>query len=150
MSAPPPLPVILSRGFVFFFFACILVLHVMSIVLLWYTRIWWIDVLLHILGGAWVALAFFYVQRHFAPHLRESVPPLIHLVLAVGVVMLVGVMWEWLEFAFDYFFFPEKFGFRAQLGLPDTMGDLLSDFIGGLALGWYGIRAMHMKKLRHG
>ena len=51
--------------------------------------------------------------------------------------MLVGVMWEWLEFGFDYFFVPEAALWRAQLGLMDTMGDLFNDLLGGTVVGVY-------------
>ena len=51
--------------------------------------------------------------------------------------MWVGVGWEWFEFGFDYIFVPEHAEWRAQLGLVDTMGDLLADVIGGALVGLY-------------
>lgn len=122
-------------------FLCgIFVLHVVSIWQSWYTHIWWMDIVLHVLGGAWIALAFFYVKNIYVPGLGEGMPILLYLVIAVGVAMLVGVVWEWFEYAFDFFFFyTQRFTFRAQLGLTDTMGDLFSDFIGGAIAALYGI-----------
>lgn len=117
----------------------ILTLHVVSILQKWYLTLSWIDIVLHTIGGAWVALAFFYVQQRYARALPDTVPRWFFLVQAVGFVMLVGVMWEWFEYGFDIFFAEEKADWRAQLGLPDTMGDLLADFVGGVCVAMYGI-----------
>lgn len=118
------------------FVSAILGSHVLAIFQGWYITVWWLDIALHTAGGAWVALAFFYIQRKHVL-LFSALPFLFSLIAAVGVVMLVGVMWEWLEYGFDYFFVPEHAEWRAQLGLVDTMGDLFSDFAGGVVVGVY-------------
>lgn len=128
-----------SLKLVFGSVAAILILHMVAIFQGWYLTLGWVDIVLHALGGAWVMLAFFYVQRACAPALYGAVPRWVFLVLAVGFVMLIGVMWEWLEYGFDFLFAREKAYWRAQLGLPDTMGDLLADLTGGLMVGVYGI-----------
>ena len=58
----------------------------------------------------------------------------VYAIYIAGAVMIVGVAWEWGEYVMDAFFSPKRFAFRLQLGLGDTMGDLLSDFCGGLVL----------------
>lgn len=116
--------------------AGILGLHILSIYQGWYLTMEWIDIPLHMAGGAWVALAFFYFQRRYVL-LFSALPIWFSLLMVVGFVMLVGVAWEWLEFGFDYFFAKDNFLIRAQLGLADTMGDLGMDVIGGLAVGLY-------------
>lgn len=114
----------------------ILGVHILSVDQGWYISIKWIDIPLHIAGGAWVALAFFYLQcRHVL--LFSALPFLFSLIAVAGVVMLVGVAWEWFEFGFDYIFVPEHAEWRAQLGLVDTMGDLLADLTGGVLVGVY-------------
>lgn len=136
MSAQPSLFV--TKIALVVFLCGISVLHFLSIWLLWYTHIWWIDIVLHVLGGAWITLVFFYMKNLYAPSLGEGVPLLFYLIIAVGVAMLVGVAWEWFEYAFDFlFFYTQRFAFRAQLGLTDTMGDLLSDFVGGVMAASY-------------
>lgn len=85
-----------------------------------------------------MATLFFYVQERHVPSFSVT-PWWFSIVVAVSFVMLVGVGWEWLEFCFDYFFAKDDFMLRAQLGLADTMGDLLMDFIGGLIVGAYFI-----------
>ncbi len=114
----------------------ILSIHILSIFQRWYITWEWIDIPLHVAGGAWVALAFFYFQRRYAL-LFSALPFLFALIAVTGVVMLVGVMWEWLEFGFDYIFVPIHAEWRAQSGLTDTMGDLLADLVGGVLVGVY-------------
>jgi len=114
----------------------ILCAHILSVLQGWYTTYTWIDIPLHLAGGAWTALAFFYLQRRYVL-LFSALPFLFSIIMVVGVVMLVGVGWEWFEFGFDYIFVPEHAEWRAQLGLVDTMGDLLADVIGGALVGLY-------------
>ncbi|OGZ47268.1 MAG: hypothetical protein A3J54_01540 [Candidatus Ryanbacteria bacterium RIFCSPHIGHO2_02_FULL_45_13b] len=114
----------------------ILCAHILSVLQGWYTTYTWIDIPLHLAGGAWTALAFFYLQRRYVL-LFSALPFLFSIIMVVGVVMLVGVGWEWFEFGFDYIFVPEHAEWRAQFGLVDTMGDLLADVIGGALVGLY-------------
>lgn len=116
----------------------ILVLHILSIIYDWYHAYWWIDIILHLLGGAWVATLFFYVQERYVPSF-VAMPWWFSIVVVVSFVMLVGVGWEWFEYWFDYFVAKDNFVLRAQLGLADTMGDLLADLVGGLIVGAYFI-----------
>lgn len=110
--------------------------HTLVIAQGWYLTHEWIDIPLHFAGGAWVALAFFYFQRKHV-FLFSALPFLFSIILVAGFVMLVGVAWEWFEFGFDFFVAKENFVWRAQLGLPDTMGDLLADLVGGVLTGLY-------------
>lgn len=130
---------LVSATFLLFFIFGIFVVHVFSILGGWYLAFTWIDIPLHIAGGAWVASLFFYLWDNYLSQYPRMFPRWFLLVLVVGFVMAVGVFWEWFEYGYDYFFAKEKASWRAQLGLPDTMGDLFSDFVGGLLLGWYFI-----------
>lgn len=129
-AAAPSLFLVLAVVF------AILGFHMFSIFQNWYITIWWLDIVLHMVGGAWVVFAFFYVQRRYTL-LFSALPFVFSLVMVMGIVMLVGVAWEWFEFGFDYFFVPEAALWRAQLGLTDTMGDLLADLMGGTLAGFY-------------
>ncbi len=130
-----------SGKFILFFVFAILAVHVTAVFQDWYHAIWWMDILLHVAGGAWLALVFFYVADRYALQFWHM-PPFIALICMLGFVMLVGVGWEWFEYGFDYFIARDAFVWRAQLGLPDTMGDLLADFTGGLLVAGYGILRM--------
>lgn len=117
----------------------VLAVHGTAVFYEWYTSLWWwIDVVLHTAGGAWIALVFFYTDQRYVLQFHR-LPPFFTLVLAAGFVMLMGVGWEWFEYGFDYFFAREHMAWRAQLGLPDTMGDLFADFAGGVLMSTYFI-----------
>jgi hypothetical protein len=125
----------------------ILSLHATAVVQEWYITLTWIDIVLHVLGGAWVALVFFYVQTRVAQGIERIMPWWFFLALALGFVMLVGVAWEWFEYGFDFFFAKENFAWRAQLGLTDTMGDLFADLVGGVIIAilvmiWQNLHSM--------
>lgn len=100
---------------------------------------------MHAVGGVWVAAVFFLAQERYAPGLTAAVPRWFFILVIIGVVTMVGVWWEWFEYVFDAFFVPSKFQVRVQLGLGDTMGDLLADFIGGWVFAWYGARKRYEK-----
>lgn len=95
--------------------------------LFWVYR--WLDIPMHMLGGATVALGYqsrFMLQRWIA-RLSFTLPA------TIIVVMMVGVSWEIFEYAvgavvpFGYVF--------------DTVKDLTDDFIGSI-LGYYVARSL--------
>jgi hypothetical protein len=128
MSTFPSLPFVIGSV------AVILAFHSAAVIQQWYITLTWIDIVLHVLGGAWVALVFFYMQTRVAQGMERIMPWWFFLALALGFVMLVGVAWEWFEYGFDFFFAKENFAWRAQLGLTDTMGDLFADLAGGITV----------------
>jgi len=79
-----------------------------------------------------VAQIFFFLKNHYVPRIHTEIPWLLYLSFALGFVMLVGVAWEWFEYILDAVFFTERFGLRQQLGLADTLGDLVADTVGAL------------------
>lgn len=139
--------ILATRKAVLLFLIFMIVAHAFSVWLLFYRNIWWIDIVLHTLGGAWVATLFFLMKNTYAPRLPSTMPSWFYLMLACGAVILIGVAWEWFEYSFDILFAAKNAAWRAQLGLPDTMGDLLADFIGGLVLSAYIIR---IEQHKHG
>jgi predicted membrane-bound spermidine synthase len=77
---------------------------------------WWYDIVLHFLGGLWVALAF-----QWYAHLRER---LVLIIPTICVVLIVGIGWE---------------AFELMIGAPrednfmfDTSLDILMDVLGGV------------------
>jgi len=59
---------------------------------------------------------------------RIELPAPLLWLLAIGIVMSLGTLWEVFEFAID------RTGlFQAQRGLTDTMLDLIADMLGALA-----------------
>lgn len=107
-------------------FLVILALYILALLFGWFETITWFDILMHFLGGAWVAYLFFLLLGPFfaeSYHMREWGKLLI---ISLSFVSLVGVLWEFFEFGVT-----EVFGIYLQGSLPDTMGDLFFDLVGG-------------------
>lgn len=91
-----------------------------------YFFVWWLDIPVHFISGAWLAMAILGIV---ASHPRLSGvrrDPFIAFVFTVGVVMIIGVLWELFEFRIDTLV---RF---APHDLEDTLSDLLFDFLGGI------------------
>lgn len=110
--------------------ASVVTLHYGGLYFGWYT-LWWLDIPLHLLGGAFIGVLFLYIFRERFLVLRElSFFPL--LVLGVGFVTWIGVLWEFYEFFADVFVLHTY----RPLAYPgyvhfDTLLDLLNDMAGG-------------------
>jgi hypothetical protein len=130
---------IASKKSIGFVFLSIAVLYILTLWYGWAYAIWWIDVVLHIMGGAWIAQLFLWAKNRYMPHIDNEIPAWFYLLLVLGSVMFVGVAWEWFEYALDAFISAERFGLRQQLGLRDTLGDLIADVVGGLAVVLYSM-----------
>lgn len=60
-----------------------------------YWLFWWYDIMMHLLGGAFVALLFFWARQAF-PFLRVSRNLLFPVTLLF--VLVIGVLWELFEY----------------------------------------------------
>jgi hypothetical protein len=91
----------------------------------------WIDIPLHLTGGACVAFAAAMIIV-YAIKIKKLPPlPWYFFILSVlGVVIIVGVVWEFYEFLADVFY-PVVL---RQPSNADTMKDLANDLNGGLIL----------------
>ena len=92
---------------------------------------WWIDVPLHLIGGACVAFAAASIISALIK--RKTLPaiPWYFFILSVlGAVALVGLAWEFYEFLADVFY-PV---ILRQPDNADTMKDLANDLNGGFIL----------------
>lgn len=122
------------KKLIFFSLVLIIGFHFVTGIKHWYDFIWWLDDLMHLLGGAWVALLFFYLFSKTHPPLDLSYrfPAFI---LALGFVALIGVLWEFYEYLADVYILkvhPLTYAPNPNT-LPDTMADLVIDLIGGTA-----------------
>ncbi len=117
------LPVSFTTGIVAFIYGTIFLGETFD----FYNRYWWWDILLH--GGS--ALGFGMVGFLFAFVMFEdekySAPPWALGFIGFTIAVTIGAVWEIFEYAMD-----QTFGTNMQKsGLPDTMGDLIVDVIGG-------------------
>ena len=114
--------------------AVIFVLHFAGTALDWYGHVWWFDIPMHIMGGMFIALLFFYVFTDRAPRLIDpaAMRPWVLCALAIGFVAFIGVLWEFYEYAAEVFIQHQfTFACAAPGGLFDTLKDLFDDLVGG-------------------
>jgi hypothetical protein len=115
-----PWPVTLAAG-------SVLLLHSIGIVLQFYDLLWWWDTMTHMMATLIIALvaslALLSLDR-LVPGM--GVPPRLVPAAALACVILLGVIWEVLEFTFD-----GALGINMQYSLDDTATDLTFDILGG-------------------
>ncbi len=113
----------------FYFPALVLLIHLVLVPLKTYTLLPWFDIPMHFLGGFAVALTSLSLLKLAKENnlikLNSKIQPLIIL----SSVSLIATLWELFEFAIDHLT-----NFQAQLGLADTMLDLLMGLIGAISL----------------
>lgn len=97
----------------------------------WYHTVWWIDIPLHIAGGAFIGVLFIYLFRE-----RFDVLRAMHwfptLAFGVGFVAIIGIGWELYEFWVDVWLL-HKYAANNFPGWVhgDTLLDLINDMLGG-------------------
>ncbi|RMD61904.1 hypothetical protein D6833_07570 [Candidatus Parcubacteria bacterium] len=109
----------------------IAVLNGVGVAFNWYRTIWWFDIPMHLLGGGWLVVLFFYLRTTRFAHVALDSAPCLRFLSALGFVALVGVGWEFFEYGLE-FVLPSHLPAAARLA--DTFGDLLNDLLGGVAV----------------
>ena len=85
----------------------VLALHALATGLYWYQDLPWFDVPMHFSGGVAVALLVLAIwdltleKIHFQKSVGAFWRHVITAALILGIVALIGIAWEWYEFAFD-------------------------------------------------
>ena len=123
----------MSARFLLIFVLIIGAAHILGSFKSWYWTYSWFDTPMHLAGGAWVALLFFYLfEEHFRVFDSKK-NFLFTITVALGFVALIGILWEFYEY------FHDAFISRLPPNTPrphpnlyiDTMKDFLNDLIGG-------------------
>lgn len=103
----------------------------------WYLRYPHFDKVLHVTGGFVIA---WFMAHLFARDSREA-SPWGSVALLVGMTAIVGIAWELAEYSSNLWFSTAHSGWQAFVyryfhggGLADTLGDLVGDIAGALAL----------------
>lgn len=110
-------------------------LHKLAIVFSWYWTFWWMDVVMHFLGGLWIGLAVIWFC--FVSGRAQNLSDVMHerwvaFFLAAGAALAVGLGWEVFELKYGIIgVFPDEQIF------PDTWHDLVMDTLGGIAAYFY-------------
>lgn len=103
----------------------LLVLHIFGMQGLYYSTIFY-DKILHLIGGLTAGLISIKLCRRIG--VKNSK------IKTVLFVLMIGILWEAFEFAWDRLLV-EGYGLPVmQLGLIDTLGDLFFDLFGVLSL----------------
>lgn len=127
-----------SRFFIFNFalLGLIFLLNSWALSEFLYWRIWWFDILMHILGGFFVGSSALWFYFEVSPLSEGSrFGGLSAFTVALVSVLIIGIGWEVYEFLADRIlqisFDLEEFSIM-QPGVIDTIGDMLSDILGGM------------------
>lgn len=121
----------------FFFLVLVFVINLPGLYYQWYLHYWWFDVVLHFLGG-------FFIAMFFAAYLKEHIPgglKLKNTLIIIGAAMFIGVVWEFAEYIANQTLtepFYKYFGVRAYFmgDLNDTVNDLTMDMLGAGLFAW--------------
>lgn len=125
-------------AFIFFIFLA----QVVAIIWHLYFYIWWLDIPMHIVGGAWVALfalASYYASLRITESEREHSVVFV-VAFAIACTLTVGLFWEVYEFGVDH-----AVG-DSGAGLLDTLQDLFNDLIGAILASWMFVNFGYNKK----
>jgi hypothetical protein len=127
LGSPPVLRDILRRAL--WAPALVFVVHVaLSRLLHAYERLPWLDIVMHLLGG--YAIAYCFAGTLDCLQVRGLVAAIdsrLRVVLILALTCTAAVFWEFAEFSSD-----RVAGTKAQLGLEDTLFDMLLGIVGGV------------------
>lgn len=98
----------------------------------WYSSIWWFDMLMHFLGGFWLALAFIFL------FLKKDII-FSDIFKIIIFVLFIGILWEVFEFSLD------KTISKNIFNLLDTSSDICFDIAGGLSGIIYSLKRIMIK-----
>lgn len=98
-----------------------------------YWSVWWFDVLMHFLGGAWAGLLLLSLSRYAPKPLRRFLPAEKHWFYYLA-ILAIGVGWEFYEVMVGLIVTPEPYPI-------DTSIDIVMDLLGA-----WGIRKIYMKR----
>ena len=106
----------------------IALLHVLAINFFLYWDIFWFDMFMHFLGGAWVALLGFWLLAFFNRVEEFTIKNVIW--VSIFFTLGIGILWEVFEAGAGV-------SFIGQDMWGDAISDLLLDVVGGLVAGFY-------------
>lgn len=106
----------------------------------WYSAMWWFDIPMHILGGFFLA---FIVGGFFFNKFKQLHKGEIWIVLLLAVVVL-GFGWELFEYLVQYFIKGVDLA-----NIPDSIKDMLMDFIGAVLGIPFVLRALSLYNKAH-
>ena len=126
------------------------IIHVAAYYFHLYLELWWIDMLMHFLGGTWTAafvLWLIFFSNLLNLNQKNNLPNF--LITTFCTVLLVGIGWEIFEFKAGLSFF-SPLTLSARWYWMDTISDLILDLIGGIFMSLYFYRIYRVNSLKNG
>jgi hypothetical protein len=90
----------------------------------WYSSIWWYDMLMHFLGGLFVAVLAYDLCWHLMKTQRNL---WVKFFFIIAAVLFIGLLWEVYEFGVQ-----DIAKVTGIADIPDSISDLVFDTIGGI------------------
>lgn len=107
-------------------------LHIIGSRFYFYWDLWWYDIVLHLLGGMWIAATGFWMYYQ-SGWWREPKVSVINFFLCTFLcAFIVGIIWEILEYKMGLTFSLPGVDYQV-----DTAGDIGMDIVGGLLVYLY-------------
>lgn len=120
---------IISQNFIAWLVVFMAILTVMgNFTFFSFTRHYWFEETLHVMGGIWVAAIFLYFFKKHYDIFDVKKNFLATLIFVLGLAALIGIGWEFFEYL-TYVFLG-----GVAISLPDTMLDLFLDLAGAFLL----------------
>lgn len=119
---------------IFFLIVFIAIFHVVSYKFYLYNELWWIDIIVHFLGGFWTALfslwlLFFSGFFNFSPNNFFKT----FLQTAAAIVLFIGITWEIFELKTGITFLSPDYW-------TDTILDVFFDLLGAVGSAYYSYK----------
>jgi hypothetical protein len=125
--------------------ACVLIFFIWAInslanMFYWYSAMWWFDIPMHILGGAFLALLLgaIFFKKLISLNKKE-----ITITILLGVV-IVGAGWEVFEYVVQH-----MIKGLPLANFPDSIKDMLMDIIGGFLASFFVLKAVKRYNTSH-
>lgn len=115
----------------------ILVAETLASIFGWYERFPWFDMVMHTLGGAWVAVILLVAGGRRLPRWFAHGKDHARLFRVVAGVLFVGALWELYELGFAFYATGAFGDLGFYQGWTDTLSDLALDGAGATATGFF-------------
>ncbi|HIH04058.1 MAG TPA: DUF2238 domain-containing protein [Methanoregulaceae archaeon] len=136
--------------FVYFLIALSLTIHISGYVQGWYVTMYpYYDKVAHLVSASSIALIGFLGVIFLDRYWRMNLTPLFIVFFTLTFGMALGGIWEIYEFAVDQIFGGSLAG-PMQMGLADTMWDMIADLLGSAGVSLVGIvyfRSHHVEEI---
>ncbi|MEA2112483.1 MAG: hypothetical protein U9P50_00725 [Patescibacteria group bacterium] len=115
--------------FLVVFIYIIFILNILASHFFLYWKFWWFDIIMHFLGGFWVALLSYYIF-FLSKYFRRIKEKLSIFYTSLFFVITVGILWEIFEYLAKASIYQSNFNLDTSLDiLMDMLGWLLAYFI---------------------